>query len=34
MTLTFESFAKAVSFAPHPPGDEVIDLSVGILDRL
>ena len=29
-----ESFAKAVSLAPHPAGDEVIDFSVGTLDRL
>lgn len=34
MTLTFESFAKAVSLAPHPASDEVIDFSVGTLNLL
>src|SRR3989304_5998957 len=33
MTLTFESFTRPVSFAPHPPCDEVIDLLIGMLDR-
>lgn len=29
-----ESFTKTLSFPFHPLGDEIIDLSVGLLDRL
>src|SRR6266542_5177342 len=34
VSLTFESFARPVTFAPHPPSDEVVDLVIGMLNRL
>jgi|SRR5687768_11160637 len=33
-SLTFESFARPVSFAPHPPSYEVIDLVIGMSNFL